>query len=58
MESEYEYTCTNRGCSCLKTGIGLYFVTDDLAQAEKHSKDNNSPMWISKKGGYDDLDGE
>ena len=45
----YLFTCTNRDCKCLKTGLGLFFTTDDVEEAEKHSQENNSPMWISKK---------
>lgn len=46
---KYEFTCTNRDCICLRSGIGLYFTTDDIEKAEEHSRKNNSPMWISKK---------
>ena len=49
-EKEYVFTCTNKECKCLREGIGLYFTTDDIEEAEKHSRENNSPMWIAKKG--------
>ena len=45
---KYVFTCTNRECKCLKEGVGLYFITDDIKKAEKHSRENNSPMWVSR----------
>lgn len=42
------YTCANRECACLKVSPGLYFFTNSFLEAEKHSEDNNSPMWISQ----------
>lgn len=48
---DYEFTCANRECNCLKVGVGLHFITDDIEEAEKHSLENHSPMWISKKVG-------
>ena len=46
---DYEFTCTNKGCACLRQGIGIHFNTKDIEEAEKHSRENDSPMWISKK---------
>ena len=43
----YEFTCSNKNCKCLKEGLGLYFTTTDLEEAEQHSRENNSPMWVS-----------
>ena len=50
---KYIFTCANRECSCLKKGIGLHFSTDSLEEAEKHSRENNSSMWISKEGDFE-----
>lgn len=47
--TEYVFQCTNRKCICIRTGLGLYFFTDNISEAEKHSRENNSPMWISIK---------
>ena len=52
--SDYIFSCTNRECQCLKEGIGLYFTTDNIEEAEKHSRENHSPMWIARK---EDLNG-
>ena len=46
---KYIFTCTNHDCVCHKTGIGIAFTTDNIAEAEKHSRENDSPMWISKE---------
>ena len=46
---KYRFTCANRECKCLSEGIGLYFTTDDIEEAEKHSRENDSPMWISEE---------
>lgn len=46
---EYIFACTNKECRCLKGGIGLHFTTEDIKEAEKHSRENDSPMWIAKK---------
>ena len=46
---EYIFTCTNRECKCLSEGIGLHFTTEDIEEAEEHSRENDSPMWIAKK---------
>lgn len=50
--NEYVFTCTNRKCQCLKEGVGLYFNTNDLEKAEEHSRENDSPMWVSKKENF------
>lgn len=41
------FTCSNRSCPCLDEKLGLYFFTTDIKKAEKHSRENNSPMFIS-----------
>lgn len=43
---KYKFTCANRDCKCLTQGVGLYFTTENIGEAEKHSRENNSPMWI------------
>lgn len=48
-KSPFVFTCSNRGCKCLNEEMGLYFTTDDIKEAEKHSRENNSAMWIAKK---------
>ena len=48
-DNEYIFTCTNHDCVCHKTGIGIAFTTGNIAEAEKHSRENDSPMWISKE---------
>lgn len=45
----YIFSCSNRKCKCLSEGIGLYFTTRDIDEAEKHSRQNNSAMWILKE---------
>ena len=44
----FRFTCSNRNCKCLKQGIGLYFQTFDIREAEEHSRKNNSPMWVEE----------
>ena len=45
----YKFVCTNPQCICVHQGVGLHFETDDIALAEKHSRENDSAMWIAKK---------
>lgn len=45
---KYLFTCANRNCECLTEKVGLYFFTTSQEKAVKHSKENNSPMWISE----------
>ena len=45
---KYLFTCANKDCKCLTKKLGLYFFTTSKEKALKHSKENNSPMWISE----------
>lgn len=47
------FTCSNRACKCLNVNPGLYFFTHDIREAEKHSRENNSPMWIGEMSDED-----
>ena len=49
MKEIYLFECTNKGCACLKTGVGLFYITASVKEAEEHSRENDSPMWISKR---------
>ncbi len=44
---KYIFVCGNKECPFCKKRI-FYFQTDNLEQAEKHSRENNSRMWIAK----------
>lgn len=44
----FRFTCSNRACKCLRQGVGLYFQTFDIKEAEEHSRENNSPMWVEE----------
>jgi len=45
---DYWFQCRNRDCKCLSKGIGLYFFTKSIKEAEEHSRENNSAMDIIK----------
>lgn len=48
MNAKFLFTCSNRECQCLNEKLGLHFFTIEMEEAEKHSRENNSPMWVSK----------
>ena len=50
MTSDFYFVCSKHGCICTRRGMGLYFTTDSLEEGERHSRENNSPMWIVRKG--------
>ena len=46
----FKFNCSNLPDKCRYCANQLVsFVTDDLIDAEKHSRDNNVAMWISYK---------
>lgn len=55
-KKDFEFSCTNHECRCRNEGIGLAFTTDDIEEAEEHSRENNSPMWVSRKDDHTDRD--